>query len=66
MRLSKGYRDKIEFTIGSNNEYEQLCSGFMKCNSYQGLLYLDNPKDLPHVSDYAGKCASIAQSLLHR
>jgi len=60
----KGYRNKIEFTIGRNYDDNQLCVGFLKGNANKGLLYVDYPKDLPHISDYAADCAEKLQTLL--
>lgn len=59
-----GYRNKVEFSISRNYHDKKLCVGFMKCNTNTGLLYVDYPKDLPHISAYSVECAEKVQTLV--
>jgi hypothetical protein len=59
-----GYRNKVEFSISRNYHDKKLCVGFMKCNTNKGLLYVDYPKDLPHISNYSVECAEKVQTLV--
>jgi tRNA (uracil-5-)-methyltransferase len=36
----------------------------MKCNTNTGLIFVDYPKDLPHISDYSVECAEKVQALV--
>lgn len=76
----QGYRNKVEFTIGRHYTDKQICVGFMKGSSNQGILFVDYPYEtiegeiedgampnlvpLPHISQQSVRFAWTLQKML--